>query len=128
VEHVFNWMLRRKVDVLSKQIILFPIEQNKHWSLVVAYYPGLVRNTTKSISPHPRNVKPVMVHLDSLGCHDGEQLCDNLRVFFNFVWSQKRGIPLTLCLLRKVYLLLFLMVCSNNLHISVCLIWAIWVN
>jgi hypothetical protein len=37
VEHVFNWMLRRKVDVLSKQIILFPIEQNKQWSLVVAY-------------------------------------------------------------------------------------------
>jgi len=100
VEHVFNWMLRRKVDVLSKQIILFPIEQNKHWSLVVAYYPGLVGNTYypglvgntwKSISPHPRNVKPVMVHLDSLGCHDGEQLCDNLRVFFNFVWSQKKG-------------------------------------
>jgi len=47
--------------------------------------------TCKSISPHPRNVKPVMVHLDSLGCHDGEQLCDNLRVFFNFVWSQKKG-------------------------------------
>jgi hypothetical protein len=110
-------MLRRKVDVLSKQIILFPIEQNKHWSLVVAYYPGLVGNTTKSISPHPRNVKPVMVHLDSLGCHDGEQLCDNLPVFSTLCGHKKRVIPLTLCLLRKVYLLLFLMVRSNNLHI-----------
>jgi Ulp1 family protease len=63
LEHVSRWMQNRKVDIFSKDFILFPICLDKHWSLIVTYFAGLLPN-------NDRNVKPVIVHLDSLKLHD----------------------------------------------------------
>jgi Ulp1 family protease len=59
LEHVSRWMQNRKVDIFSKDFILFPICLDKHWSLIVTYFAGLLPN-------NDRNVKPVIVHLDPL--------------------------------------------------------------
>jgi Ulp1 family protease len=48
LEHVSRWMQNRKVDIFSKDLILFPICLHKHWSLIVTYFAGLVPNNDRS--------------------------------------------------------------------------------
>jgi hypothetical protein len=84
LEHVSRWMQNRKVDIFSNDLILFPMCVNKHWSLIVTYFPGLVPNNN-------RNVKPVIVHLDSLKLHDAKSISGIFQQYFNYEWSKKKG-------------------------------------
>ncbi len=70
---------------------MFPIALDSHWSLVVAYYPGIVGSKNIPPSLGVSDIVPVLVHLDSLTYHNGVDICDNLRLFFKFQWSQKKG-------------------------------------
>ena len=82
LQHVSQWIQNRRVDLFSKQIIMFPINLDKHWSLMVACYPGAVSDT---------DCAPIMLHLDSLRLHNGRIIAEKLRSFFNWEWSKKKG-------------------------------------
>ena len=82
LQHVSQWIQNRRVDLFSKQIIMFPINLDQHWSLMVACYPGAVTDT---------DCAPIMLHLDSLRLHNGRIISEKLRSFFNWEWSKKKG-------------------------------------
>jgi len=82
LQHVSQWIQNRRVDLFSKQIIMFPINLDQHWSLMVACYPGAVTDT---------DCAPIMLHLDSLRLHNGRIIAEKLRSFFNWEWSKKKG-------------------------------------
>lgn len=60
-------------DILNKKMILLPINEDMHWTLLVVINPMLAfKNSTKSGSGIDRKEQPFMIHLDSIaGAHDG---------------------------------------------------------
>jgi Ulp1 family protease len=91
LQHVSGWVQQRKLDIFSKQIIVFPINGDSHWSLLVAYYPGLVRQSGGTESTGVADRVPIILHLDSLQYHNGYKIGNNIRNFFNYEWSNKKG-------------------------------------
>jgi len=88
VEHVSGWMNFKSIDIFSKNILLFPICLDNHWSLIASLYPGPVSNDVHTLD---NTSGGMMIHLDSLNYHNGFQICQILRCFFNFQWSKKKG-------------------------------------
>jgi Ulp1 family protease len=88
VEHVSGWMNFKSIDIFSKNILLFPICLDNHWSLIASLHPGRVSNDVHTLD---NTSGGMMIHLDSLNFHNGFQICQNLPCFFNFQLSKKRG-------------------------------------
>jgi hypothetical protein len=121
LQHVSGWMEGRKLDIFSKDVLVFPINGDNHWSLLVLYYPGLVRLSVDSGSTD--NCAPIIIHLDSLKYHNGYHIAKNIRTFLNWEWSKKKGssggvmfnefscpviIPKGMCTVVMIFLFLFL--------------------
>ncbi len=88
VEHVSGWMNYKSIDIFSKNMLLFPICLDNHWSLIACIYPGRVNNYVPTLDNTPGGM---IIHLDSMNYHNGFQISQNLRCFFNFQWSKKKG-------------------------------------
>jgi Ulp1 family protease len=91
LKHASQWIQNRRVDIFLKQIIMFPINLDKHWSLMVAYYPGSVSNCCAAKSLNDTDCAPIMLHLDSLLLHNGRIISEKLRMFLSWEWSKKKG-------------------------------------
>jgi hypothetical protein len=63
----------------------------QHWSLLAALFPGQVSNQVNSFASPGSTCIPVMLHLDSLNLHDGNKFSEDIRLFLNYEWSQKKG-------------------------------------
>jgi Ulp1 family protease len=81
LQHVSGWMQGRKLDFFSKDVLVFPINGENHWSLMVLYYPGLVWLHVDEGSTDNRTL--IMMHLDSLKYHNGYHIAKNIRTFLN---------------------------------------------
>ncbi len=129
LQHVSGWMQGRKLDIFSKDVLVFPINGENHWSLMVLYYPGLVRLPVDEGSTDNRT--PIMMHLDSLKYHNGYHTAKNIRTFLNWEWSKKKGssggamftefsfpviIPKGMCTLVVIFSFFFFLICvlSNS--------------
>ena len=91
VELVSSWVSKRKnFSIFEKQIIYFPIILQKHWSLCVAYYPGVARTVADSGSNRAENAQmPLILHMDSLQLHNSSVIAQNVRNFFTFQWQKE---------------------------------------
>jgi Ulp1 family protease len=89
LQHVSGWMQGRKLGIFSKDVLVFPINGENHWSLMVLYYPGLVRQRVDEGSTDNRT--HIMMHLDSLKNHNGYHIAKNIWTFLNWEWSKKKG-------------------------------------
>ncbi|KAI3988725.1 hypothetical protein MKX01_001497 [Papaver californicum] len=56
------------VNIFQKAYLLVPIHENLHWSLVIICIPDRKDESG-----------PIILHLDSLGCHDIHQICLNIK-------------------------------------------------
>jgi Ulp1 family protease len=91
LQHVSCWVQGRKLEIFSQDILVFPINGDNHWSLLVLYYPGLVRLSVDAGSTGADDCAPIMMHLDSLNYHNGYHIAKNIRTFLNCEWSKKKG-------------------------------------
>ncbi|KAI3991663.1 hypothetical protein MKX01_038061 [Papaver californicum] len=64
------------VDIFQKAYLLVPIHENLHWSLVIICIPDRKDESG-----------PIILHLDSLGCHDVHQICLNIKCFLIEEWK-----------------------------------------
>ena len=71
-----------------------PIEKNLHWSLAVVANLDVLGEAgtdvlSSSSSSSPR--APCIVFMDSLGMHDSDVVCKQLRQYLVSAWRDKRG-------------------------------------
>ncbi|KAI3858439.1 hypothetical protein MKW98_021804 [Papaver atlanticum] len=64
------------VNIFQKAYIFVPIHENSHWSLVIVCIPDREDESG-----------PIILHLDSLGCHDVDQVCLNIKRFLIEEWK-----------------------------------------
>ncbi|XP_026404962.1 ubiquitin-like-specific protease 1D isoform X2 [Papaver somniferum] len=64
------------VNIFQKAYIFVPIHENVHWSLVIICIPDREDESG-----------PIILHLDSLGCHDVDQVCLNIKRFLIEEWK-----------------------------------------
>ncbi|MFN9981679.1 MAG: hypothetical protein ACK53Y_17265, partial [bacterium] len=53
-------------------------------------YLGQVSNDVNVDASHGSNYLPMMLHLHSLNCHNWIVMCQNIQLFFNYEWSEKK--------------------------------------
>ncbi|KAI3871295.1 hypothetical protein MKX03_017540 [Papaver bracteatum] len=64
------------VNIFQKAYIFVPIHENVHWSLVIICIPDSEDESG-----------PIILHLDSLGLHDVDQVCLNIKRFLIEEWK-----------------------------------------
>ena len=85
----------KSIDIFDKSMLIFPILQDSHWSVVVVLHPNLLKSTNdissngdgKRINFMDDKRLPIvpapveMVHLDSLGLHQTDIVCETIRYY-----------------------------------------------
>lgn len=69
-----NSSRRKAIDIMDKEVIVIPVHEDAHWSLVIILDPSSPLNNSGLTS---------IVHLDSAGCHNSKQIARNLRPLLN---------------------------------------------
>jgi Ulp1 family protease len=98
----------KMVDIFSMKCLLFPINMDKHWSLVVLWRPDILKpKNTEVISidmdhtqlPQACTLdssaadKPAFLHYDSLNMHPTDEICTYLASYIWFERKKRLGFP-----------------------------------
>lgn len=90
VEAVGKWT--KRIDSFSMDIILIPVNQDKHWTLCAAINPSAIINSRRSVKyQSDDDARPLFIFMDSMDAHDPGQICANLRSWLNYHWNKKVG-------------------------------------
>jgi hypothetical protein len=82
-------LIKETLIFFSKDILLFLICLEQHWSLLATFSPDQVSNAVNSVTFPGSNCIPVILYLDSLNFHNGFELSENKQLFLNYEWSKK---------------------------------------
>ena len=84
VQAVSRWVHRRKLDLFSKDLILFPINyDNVHWSLGAILNPKKIEAVLQQGVTALTDLTPFILHMDSLNLHNSKEIGNNLRSWLN---------------------------------------------
>ena len=72
----------KKIDVFAKRLVFIIINADLHWSLVVLVNPGQVFDNKRKEKSDKVDAS-FLLHLDSLGAHDGKKIASNLYDWLN---------------------------------------------
>ena len=83
---VESWTRSRNIDIFQKKIVIIPINEQSHWSLVVIVNPGEIQNSIPKVKPNKSGAMPCMFHLDSLQIHNTKAHCKKLYQWLEREW------------------------------------------
>jgi len=95
VESVTSWRLHKTRDLFSIETILFPVNEDKHWSLCAIYHV----NKIPKMAQYKLNVVqegPFLMHLDSLKLHSSDTISRHLRDWLNYEWKKRTGMDVNI--------------------------------
>ena len=94
---VISWTKRTNTNIFQKQILLFPINEQFHWSLGMVLYPANIAHPT---------LQPYICILDSADIHATEPIANNIRNWLTLEWNrhnnQQRKFTTNNCPLKHI--------------------------
>lgn len=104
----------RKVDVLSKDFLVIPINKDEHWSVAIICNPGCVKyaprkgkdeetvqdvateGVTEGVNEEwgeeSLNKRPCIIFLDSAKYHHSQTVFKHIRKFLQFAWNDSQNL------------------------------------